>query len=125
MDIAAAGGGDFYDVSTGIDDLIDLFTGGSLVDVESVMITDPEYNTYSASLGSVGQFVGQPYAIEEGENVFTALARFADGSEATAELVVTGTSGPEPGVIPLPASGLLLAFPLGALGLIRRRSSKA
>ena len=122
MEIAAAGNGDFYDVSTGIDDLIDLFTGGSLVGVESVMITDPDGNTYAAALGSVGQFVGQPYAIEEGENVFTALARFADGSQATTELVVTGTSDSDTGVIPLPASGLLLALPLGALGLFRRTS---
>ncbi len=113
--IASAGNGTFFNASsaTGIQDLIDLFSGygGNLVGIDRVDISMPD-GTFlgSVALDAFGNFITPDWLIALGANVFTATAYGTDGTSAIATLTLNGTSVtavPEPGVLGLLGLGLL------------------
>jgi len=113
--IASAGNGTFIDASssTGIQDLIDLFSGfgGNLVGIDRVDISMPDGSFLgSIALDAFGNFITPDWLMALGANVFTATAYGSDGTSAIAALTLNGTAGtavPEPGVLGLLALGLL------------------
>ncbi len=114
--IAGAGNGTFIDASssTGIQNLIDLFSGfgGNLVGIDRVDITMPD-GTFlgSVALDAFGNFITPDWLMALGANVFNATAYGSDGTSAIATLTLNGTAAdtavPEPGVLGLLGLGLL------------------
>jgi|GEM_PF-698622 len=127
--IASAGNGTFTDVTSSVQDLIDLFagSGGSLVGVSSVEITDPDGNSYTVAVDALGNFTVDPYALKLGGNTWNALATFTDGSTASATLTLNGLAsggGTTPSAVPLPGGFPLLLGAIGGMGLFGRRRRK-
>ncbi|EKE45483.1 von Willebrand factor type A domain-containing protein [Oceaniovalibus guishaninsula JLT2003] len=121
--IAAAGGGTFFDFSGNPGDIIAAFAGtggGTPVGIDSIQITDPLGVTYNVGAGILGNFTAAGFGLALGNNVFSVLANFTDGTSATATLNLIGV-GDLPQV-PLPASGLLLLASLAGIGAMRRRN---
>jgi Mg-chelatase subunit ChlD len=123
--IASNGNGTFIDASsaTGIQDLIDLFSGlgGNLVGIDRVDITMPD-GTFvgSVAVDAFGNFKTPEWLIALGANTFTATAYGTDGSMATADLTLIGRDSvqvPEPGILGLLGLGLVAVF-----GVRRRKS---
>ncbi|MEO1550762.1 MAG: VPLPA-CTERM sorting domain-containing protein, partial [Pseudomonadota bacterium] len=125
--IATAGGGTFVNFSNNPQDIVNIFSGaggGVLVGVSKVEITDPDGVTYEATVDAVGNFKAQGYNLKLGNNGWTALATFTDGTTATASWNLIGTAnGTNP--VPIPPSMLLMASGLVALGVARRRRKAA
>lgn len=120
--IAAAGNGTFINASTptGIQDLIDLFSGagGSLVGIDHVDITMPDGTLVgSISVDALGNFQTPDWLMHLGPNEFTATAYGTDGTSASALLTLNGTASvPEPGTLSLLTLGLI-----GMFGMRRRK----
>ena len=128
--VATAGGGTFVNFSNNPQDIVDIFSGGSggvLVGVDGVEITDPDGNTFAATVDALGNFKVPAYNLGLGANTWTAVATFSDQTTATSSLTLFGTSsgggggGGPTAPIPLPASGLLLGLALAGFGAARRR----
>ena len=118
-DIATQGSGIFND-ATDISQLIGLFdgTGGSLVGLDRVEVETPDGTIIQNALTSgVGDFAALAYALEPGDNTWTATAFATDGSSASADLTLTAAV-PVPGALPLMATGL------GCIAYWRRRQTK-
>jgi len=114
--IATAGNGTFINASTstGIQDLIDLFSGvgGSLVGIDHVDITMPD-GTFLGSIAvdALGNFQTPDWLMKLGPNDFLATAYASDGSSASAMLTLYGTTAvAEPGTLGLLGFGLLSLF---------------
>jgi uncharacterized protein YegL len=122
--VATAGGGTFVNFDGNPQDIVDVFSGsqgGVLVGVQGVQITDPDGNSYAATVNALGGFTANGFNLNLGANTFTALATFTDQSTASATLTLFGTQNGTAPPVPLPASALLLLGGLGALGALRRR----
>lgn len=127
--IASNGNGTFINASTaqGVQDLINLFSGygGSLVGIERVDITMPD-GTFlgSVAVDAFGNFSTPGWLMGLGVNTFVATAYASDGTSASAELNLYGTttttdpsgSVPEPGILGLLGLGLM-----GIVGVRRRK----
>ncbi|MEM9267737.1 MAG: VWA domain-containing protein [Pseudomonadota bacterium] len=127
QDIASSGGGTFVNFTNNPQDIVNIFSGaggGVLVGVSSVDITDPDGNTYAAAVDAIGNFKANAYNLKLGNNMWTALATFTDGSTATATWNLIGTAGGT-NPVPVPPSMLLMASGLIALGVARRRRKAA
>lgn len=116
MSIAAAGNGTFINASTptGIQDLIDLFSGvgGSLVGIDHVDVTMPD-GTFLGSIAvdALGNFQTPDWLMQLGPNEFLATAYATDGTSASALLTLYGTTAvPEPGTLGLLGMGLISLF---------------
>jgi hypothetical protein len=118
--VATAGGGIFSDFSgpTGLQDRIDVFsgTGGNLVGLDRVEVTDPEGNTTVVATDALGNFTASAFALNPGNNTWTATAFADDGSFASADFTLTAV--PVPGALPL------MATAIGGLAYWRRRQAK-
>lgn len=122
MSIAASGNGTFINASTptGIQDLIDLFSGvgGSLVGIDHVDITMPDGTLLgSIAVDALGNFTTPDWLMQLGPNEFLATAYGTDGSSASAMLTLYGTTAvAEPETLGLLGLGLL-----SLLGVRRRK----
>lgn len=119
--IATAGNGTFINASstTGIQDLINLFSGygGNLVGVDRVDITMPDGSFLgSIALDAFGNFITPAWLMALGENRFIATAYGSDGTSATATLTLNGTM-----VANVPEPGILGLLGLGLVGLLATR----
>ena len=117
-DIATQGSGIFND-ATDISQLIGLFdgTGGSLVGLDRVEVETPDGTIIQNALTSgVGDFAALAYALEPGDNTWTATAFATDGIQASADLTLTAV--PVPGALPL------MATAVGGIAYWRRRQAK-
>jgi len=131
------GGARFIDTSQDAQDLVNVFSGlgQSFSGLEGLQITNPDGTTYDATTDVLGQFTLNPFALREGENVFTALATFEGGLTETATLSLFGTATTttpvdpvdpvDPGTpapVPLPAAAWMLLAALGGLRVLRRKT---
>jgi hypothetical protein len=116
--IASSGNGTFIDASTptGIQDLIDLFSGlgGSLVGIDRVDITMPD-GTFlgSVAVDAFGNFQTPDWLMQLGPNTFVATAYGTDQTSASATLTLIGgdaVATPEPGILGLLGLGLISVF---------------
>jgi hypothetical protein len=118
--VANAGGGIFSDFSGqgGLQSLIDVFsgTGGNLVGLDRVEVTDPDGNTTTVSTDGLGNFQVSAFALEPGANTWTATAFATDGTQASADITLTAV--PVPGALPL------MATAVGGIAYWRRRQAK-
>ena len=122
--IAANGNGTHIDATTatGIQDLIDLFSGagGSLVGIDHVDITMPDgVLVGTVAVDAFGNFQTPDWLMELGPNTFTATAYATDGTSASADLTLHGRTSdvPEPGILGLLGLGLV-----SMIGIRRRRA---
>ena len=119
--------GRFFDYSGDAQGLFDAFSNPSelLFGITSLEITDPDGSTYSAETDAFGNFTLNAFALNEGNNVFSATALFEDGTSFTDTLTLVGTaSDTMTPAVPLPAAGwMFLSVMLGGAAWSRRRKA--
>ena len=91
-------------------------TGGNLVGLEKVEVTDPDGDTIEIATDALGNFEASAFALKPGDNTWSATAFATDGSTATADLTLTAV--PVPGALPL------MATAVGGIAYWRRRQAK-
>lgn len=121
--IATNGNGVFSDFSNAADlaNIVDVFNGtsGNLVGLDRVEVTLPDGTVITVPTDGLGNFNLADYALELGDNVFSATAFATDGTQATADLTVIGTAVTTP--VPLPAAAWMLLAAIAGLGAMARR----
>ena len=123
--IATAGSGTFVDATTDLNALVGVFTGtgGNLVGIDRVEVTDPNGVTTQVMIDGFGNFMAPMFALALGDNIFTVTAFATDGTSATAMLNLIGVDNVQ--AIPLPPAVFLFAAGLAGLGAnARRRKAK-
>lgn len=94
-----------------------------LFGITSLEITNPDGTSYFAETDAFGNFTLDPFALTEGDNVFSATAFFEDDSSFTDTLTLVGTAT-DMAPVPLPASGwLMLGVLAGAAAWGRKRKA--
>ncbi|MFV0244816.1 MAG: VWA domain-containing protein [Qingshengfaniella sp.] len=119
--IATNGNGTFIDATGNIGLITGLLGGlpggGLSVGIASLEVTTPDGTTTGVGTGVGGTFTSPAYALQLGNNIFTAFVTGTDGTSATATLNLIGVDGTAP--VPLPAAGWMLLSVLGGLGAAR------
>ncbi|ABI93440.1 von Willebrand factor type A domain protein, putative (plasmid) [Roseobacter denitrificans OCh 114] len=122
-DIADNGNGVFSNFTNSADlaNIASVFDGtaGNLVGLDRVEVTLPDGTTITVPTDGLGNFSLADYALELGDNVFSATAFATDGSQATADLTLIGTEVTTP--VPLPAAAWMLLAAIAGLGAMARR----
>jgi Ca-activated chloride channel family protein len=103
-------------------DLITLLTGGGLVGVQSVAITDGFGGDIGFSMDGLGN-ISLNWVIALGQNIFNMHVVGTDGSTADAQWILNGTDGGTNNPVPEPSTIILLGG--GLLGLAWTRRKKA
>ncbi|MEO1363687.1 MAG: hypothetical protein AAFU86_07925 [Pseudomonadota bacterium] len=120
---AGISGGQFFDFSGDAQGLLNAFENPSeiLYGITSLEITNPDGGTYFAETDAFGNFALDPFALNEGNNLFSATALFGDGTSFSETLTLVGTAS-DAAPVPLPATGwMLLSVMLGGAAWGRRR----
>lgn len=121
--IATNGNGVFSNFSDPADlaNIASVFDGtaGNLVGLDRVEVTLPDGTVITVPTDGLGNFNLADYALELGDNVFSATAFATDGTQATADLTVIGTAVTTP--VPLPAAAWMLLAAIAGLGAMARR----
>lgn len=127
-DAATRSGGRFFDFSRDVSGLLGAFEdpAQTFFGITSLEITNPDGARYAATTDAFGNFTLDPFALADGDNVFTATAFFEDGTQLTDSLTVVGTSSTTPAPVPLPGTVWLLLSALGgSAALFRSRSGRS
>lgn len=103
--------GSFIDFSGDALGLLNAFgdPATALFGITSLEITNPDGTRYFADTDPFGNFTLDPFALSEGDNLFSATALFENGTSFSDTLTLVGTAGTTaPPAVPLPAAGWLL-----------------
>ncbi|WP_238547609.1 VWA domain-containing protein [Meridianimarinicoccus roseus] len=119
--IASAGNGTFVDATSDIglvNNLLAGLSGGLPIGLASLTVTTPDGTITPVTTGVGNIFQSPAFALNLGNNIFTATATDTDGNVAVATLNLIGVQA----AIPLPAAGWLMLTVLGGgLGMSRLR----